>query len=64
MKTYQIIKTMSYEYFVEAESFEDAQRKIIDKQLHHESEDLIEWQCLDEHDGIDWTNEPVEMPHD
>jgi hypothetical protein len=59
MKTYQIFKNVSYEYFVEAESLEDAQTKIIEEQLAADSEELIEWVFCDEHDGVDWTYEPV-----
>ena len=43
MKTYQIFKNVSYEYFVEAESLEEAQNKIIRYNPQPESEDLIEW---------------------
>ena len=59
MKTYQIFKNVSYEYFVEAESLEDAQTKIIEEQLEANSEELIEWVFCDEHDGANWTYEPV-----
>ena len=59
MKTYQIFKTVSYEYFVEAESIEQAQTKIINCEVEHESEDLVEWVYADEHDGVNWTYEPV-----
>jgi hypothetical protein len=59
MKTYQIFKNVSYEYFVEAESLKDAQTKIIEEQLEADSEELIEWVFCDEHDGVDWTYEPV-----
>ena len=48
MKTYQIFKNVSYEYFVEAESLEDAQTKIIEEQLEADSEELIEWVFSDE----------------
>ena len=59
MKTYQIFKNVSYEYFVEAESLEDAQTKIIEEQLEADSEELVEWVFYDEHDGVDWTYQPV-----
>ena len=59
MKTYQIFKNVSYEYFVEAESLKDAQTKIIEEQLEADSEELIEWVFCDEHDGVDWTYQPV-----
>jgi len=59
MKTFHICKHVSYEYFVEAESLEEAQTKIINCDVTHENEDLIEWVFVDEHDGTDWINEPV-----
>jgi hypothetical protein len=59
MKTFQIYKNVSYEYFVRAETLEDAQTKIIEEQLEADSEELIEWVFLDEHDGNNWTYEPV-----
>ena len=59
MKTHQIFKNVSYEYFVEAESLEDAQKKIIEENPEPESEDLIEWVFYDEHDGVNWTYETV-----
>jgi len=59
MKTFQIFKNVSYEYFVEAETLEDAQTKIIEENPEHESEELIEWVYADEHDGVNWTYEPV-----
>lgn len=31
MKTFQIFKNVSYEYFIEAETLEEAQNKIIDE---------------------------------
>jgi hypothetical protein len=59
-KTYQITMIVSYEYFVEADSFEEAQSRIIRENLNPESEDLVEWVLHDEHNGQDWLNEPVE----
>lgn len=59
MKTFQIFKNVSYEYFVEAETLEEAQNKIIEENPEPESEDLIEWVFTDEHDGVNWTYEPV-----
>jgi len=47
MKTFQIFKNVSYEYFVEAETIEEAQNKIIEENLNPESEDLIEWVFCD-----------------
>lgn len=59
MKTFQIFKNVSYEYFVEAKTLEEAQNKIIEENPHHESEELIEWVYADEHDGVNWIYEPV-----
>jgi hypothetical protein len=59
VKTFQIFKNVSYEYFVEAETLEEAQNKIIEENPHHESEELIEWVCLDEHDGENWKYETL-----
>ena len=59
MKTFQIFKNVSYEYFVDAETLEDAQTKIIEENPEPESEELIEWVFSDEHDGVNWTYEPV-----
>lgn len=59
MKTFQIFKNVSYEYFVEAETLEEAQNKIIRENPSPESEDLIEWVFFDEHNSGDWVCEPV-----
>ena len=59
IKTYQIFKNVSYEYFVDAETLEDAQTKIIEENLEPDSEELIEWVYQDEHDGENWKYEPV-----
>lgn len=59
MKTFQIFKNVSYEYFVEAETLEEAQNKIIRENPNPESEDLIEWVFFDEHNSGDWVCEPV-----
>jgi hypothetical protein len=59
MKTFQIFKNVSYEYFVEAETLEEAQNKIIEENPEHESEELIEWVYQDEHDGENWKYETL-----
>ena len=59
MKTFQIFKNVSYEYFIEAENLEEAQNKIIDENPDYESEELIEWVFLDEHDGENWKYEII-----
>jgi hypothetical protein len=59
MKTFQIFKNVSYEYFIEAKTLEEAVDKIIDENPDYESEELIEWIFVDEHDGKNWKNEPI-----
>jgi hypothetical protein len=59
MKTFQLFRNVSYEYFVEAETLEEAKNKILNENPNYESEELIEWVFLDEHDGADWKYEPV-----
>ena len=59
MKTFQLFRNVSYEYFIEAETLEEAKNKILNENPNHESEELIEWVFLDEHDGADWKYEPV-----
>ena len=61
MKTFQIFKNVSYEYFIEGETLEDAQNKIIDQNLDYESEELIEWVFFDEHNGENWKYEPANV---
>ena len=61
MKTFQIFKNVSYEYFIEAETLEEAQNKIIEENPDYESEELIEWVFLDEHDGENWKYEPANI---
>jgi hypothetical protein len=59
MKTFQLFRNVSYEYFIEAETLEEAKNKILNENPNCESEELIEWVFLDEHDGADWKYEPV-----
>ena len=59
MKTFQLFRNVSYEYFIEAETLEEAKNKIMNENPNCESEELIEWVFLDEHDGADWKYEPV-----
>jgi len=59
MKTFQLFRNVSYEYFVEAETLEEAKNKIMNENPNYESEELIEWVFLDEHDGADWIYEPA-----
>ena len=59
MKTFQLFRNVSYENFIEAETLEEAKNKIMNENPNYESEELIEWVFLDEHDGADWKYEPV-----
>ena len=59
MKTFQLFRNVSYEYFIEAETLEEAKNKIMTENPNYESEELIEWVFLDKHDGADWKYEPV-----
>jgi hypothetical protein len=59
MKTFQLLRNVSYEYFIEAETLEEAKNKIMTENPNYESEELIEWVFLDEHNGADWKYEPV-----
>jgi len=59
MKTFQLFRNVSYEYFIEAETLEEAKNKIMNENPNYESEELIEWVFLDEHDGENWKYEPV-----
>jgi hypothetical protein len=59
MKTFQLFRNVSYEYFIEAETLEEAKNKIMNENPNYESEELIEWVFLDQHDGADWKYEPV-----
>ena len=61
MKTFQIFRNVSYEYFVEAETLKEAKNKILNENPNCESEELIEWVFLDEHDGADWKYEPANI---
>jgi hypothetical protein len=61
MKTFQIFRNVSYEYFIEAETLEEAKNKILNENPNYESEELIDWVFLDEHDGADWKYEPANI---
>lgn len=59
MKTYQLIETIYKEYFIEAESLDDAINKIDSGEAKPSevwSDERIE--VADEHDGKDWKVEP------
>ena len=59
MKTFQIFRNVSYEYFIEAETLEEAKNKILDENPNYESEELIDWVFVDEHNGENWKNEDI-----
>ena len=61
MKTFQIFRNVSYEYFIEAETLEEAKNKILNENPNYESEELIDWVFLDERDGADWKYEPANI---
>jgi hypothetical protein len=59
MQTFQIYRTVSQEFFIEAESEEDAIEKI-DKGLKPYEETELSLTVADEHNGTDWALEPTE----
>jgi hypothetical protein len=59
MQTFQIYRTVSQEFFIEAESEEDAIGKI-DKGLKPYEETELSLTVADEHNGTDWALEPTE----
>jgi hypothetical protein len=59
MKTFQLFRNVSYEYFIEAETLEEAKNKILNENPNCESEELIDWVFVDEHDGKNWINEEI-----
>jgi hypothetical protein len=61
MKTFQLFRNVSYEYFIEAETLEEAKNKIMNENPNYESEELIEWVFFDEHNGENWKYEPANI---
>ena len=61
MKTFQIYRTVSLEYFIDAETEEDAIEQI-DKDIAQPSDEIeLSLKIVDEHNGTDWKNEPAEV---
>lgn len=59
VKTFQVFETVSKEYFVEAETFDEAVDKIMDKKVQATSVETIDWIEADCHNGEYWEKEAV-----
>jgi hypothetical protein len=57
MKTFQIFRTVSYEYFIEAETEEEAIMKMDKGYVKPSDETEVSMTVADTHDGINWENE-------
>lgn len=57
MKTFQIFETVSREYFVNADSYDDAIKKIDKGEVLPDSEEIVDYGLADTHDGNKWENE-------
>jgi hypothetical protein len=57
MKTFQIFRTVSYEYFIEAETEEEAIMKMDKGYVKASDETEVSMTVADTHDGINWENE-------
>lgn len=60
MKTFQIYRTVSFEYFVNAETEEDAIKQIDEGVIEPSDQTELSLTVTDEHDGEKWANEPAE----
>lgn len=60
MKTFQIYKTVSIEYFVQAESEDEALEKIDAGLVLSEDEAELSMTVSDVHDGVQWESEVKE----
>ena len=54
MKTYQIFQTVSVEYFVEANSEDEAIHKIVEDEVAPSSSEPTNYEIADIHDGESW----------
>lgn len=54
MKTFHIYQTMSFEYFVEAETESDAIRLIDENKVKSTDQTEIDLKVADVHNGIEW----------
>jgi hypothetical protein len=59
MKTFQIYRTVSQEYFVRAETEADAIRQIDEGTAEPAEQTELSLTVTDEHDGEKWLNEPT-----
>jgi len=59
MKTFQIFRTVSYEYFIEAETEAEAIMKMDKGYVKPTDETELSMNIADTHDGVDWENEKV-----
>jgi hypothetical protein len=59
MKTFQIFRTVSYEYFIEAETEAEAIMKMDKGYEKPTDETELSMTVADIYDGIDWENEKV-----
>ena len=59
MKTFQIYRTVSQEFFIEAESEADAIGKIDKGYTKPDEEIELSLTVADEHNGTDWALEPT-----
>ena len=57
MKTYQIYGHLSVEFFVEAETEDEAIYKALEGQVKPSSEEYIDWNVADIHNGEYWESE-------
>jgi hypothetical protein len=57
MKTFQIFRSVSYEYFIEAETEEEAIMKMDKGYVKPSDETELSMTVADTHDGISWENE-------
>lgn len=57
MKTYHIYGHLSVEFFVEAESEEEAIYRALDGKVEPSSEEYVDWVVADTHNGEYWESE-------
>lgn len=57
MKTFQIFEEVSREYFVIADSYDDAITKIEQGKVIADNEEVVDFRLVDIHDGDKWENE-------
>lgn len=57
MNTYQIFKQVSHEYFIEANSQDEAIYKALNADFKPESIEVLSCEVSDIHNGTEWENE-------